>query len=291
MKHNLKITLTLILIFLLAQFTGLFVVNHYLDHDLPYDLQPPEIENKSYSFIPIIIGIVLGTLVFLLLAKFRKPFILKLWFFLTIWLTLSLSFNAFFNSTIAAILAIFFSVYRMVRPNIIVHNLTEIFIYGGLAAFLIPIFNIFSAILLLIFISIYDIIAVWKTKHMVTLAEFQRKSKLFAGISISYNKDKTSNKIIKKDHKKSKTITKKVSSAVLGGGDIGFPLIFASVVLKNLLQTEPITSAFLKTSIIPIITAIALLILLLKGEKDKYYPAMPFLSAGVFLGYIIVLLL
>ena len=36
-----------------------------------------------------------------------------------------------------------------------------------------PILNVIVAALLLIGISIYDMIAVWKTKHMVALAKFQ----------------------------------------------------------------------------------------------------------------------
>ena len=38
-------------------------------------------------------------------------------------------------------------------------------------------------------------------------------------------------------------------------------------------------------------TGIALLILLMKGDKDKFYPAMPFLSVGCLIGYGIFLLL
>ena len=113
---------------------------------------------------------------------------------------------------------------------------------------------------------------------------------------ISYNKEKTLTKKFsqrkffsdKSFSDKSKTAP---SAAVLGGGDIGFPLIFAGVVLKSLVLKNPLPIAFLKVSIIPVCTAAALLILLLKGQKDKYYPAMPFLSAGAILGYVIVLLI
>ena len=137
MKHNIKITSTLVLVFLLAQFVGLFIVNFYIEHDLP--VQPPKVENKSLSFIPIVIGILIGTLLFLLLARFRKPFVLKIWFFATIWFTLYLSFNVFIKSTLATITALALAVYRMFKPNVIIHNFTEIFIYGGLSAFFVPI--------------------------------------------------------------------------------------------------------------------------------------------------------
>ena len=83
----------------------------------------------------------------------------------------------------------------------------------------------------------------------------------------------------------------KSSIAVLGGGDMGFPLIFAGVVMKGLMLQEAFTSSFLKASIISVTTAVALLILLLNGQRNRYYPAMPFLSIGAVIGYFIILLL
>ena len=81
----------------------------------------------------------------------------------------------------------------------------------------------------------------------------------------------------------------KSSVAVLGGGDIGFTLIFAGVVMKGLMLKETILAGFLKTLIIPVFVSIALLILLIKGKENKFYPAMPVLSLGCFLGYLAVL--
>tara|TARA_Y100000310_G_scaffold58235_1_gene53519 strand:- start:1156 stop:2076 length:921 start_codon:yes stop_codon:yes gene_type:complete len=306
MKHNIKITALLVLIFLLAQFVGLVVINRYIDisaskeskttqwKPLPFNFERPDVPNKSISFIPLMIGLLIGTGLFFLLAKFNNPFILKIWFFVVILITLTFSFNAFTTPWTAGIVALTLTLYRVFKPNLIVHNFTEIFIYGGLAAFIVPIFNIFGGIVLLILISIYDAIAVWKTKHMVTLAEFQKKSKIFAGLMISYdrNEPKPGKQLEKQTETKHPTkIISKQTSAILGGGDIGFPLIFAGIVMKSMMLTETMTITFLKTSIIPITTAIALLLLLTKGKKDKYYPAMPFLSAGSILGYIIILLI
>ena len=119
---------------------------------------------------------------------------------------------------------------------------------------------------------------------MVSLAKFQTKSKIFAGLSIPYKK-------IEKSKTKSVKLKKtKVKIAVLGGGDIAFPLIFAGAVMQNLMIANPEWLGFLKTLIIPIFTTIALLILLLKSKKDKFYPAMPFLSIGCVIGYLIILI-
>ena len=114
---------------------------------------------------------------------------------------------------------------------------------------------------------------------MVSLAKFQSKSNLFAGLSIPYH-SKTS-KIGNISSKKYKL--EKGSIAILGGGDIGFPLLFSGVILKTYnMQYALITTLFITLS---------LFILFLLSKKGKFYPGMPFLSAGCFLGYLVVLLL
>ena len=187
MKHTSKVTIALVLFFFLAQFTGLLVVNHYIDHKktietktvvmkpLPYGLERPEVKNESTSFIYIAIAIFIGTILVLLLIKFNKPFIWKLWFFATVWITLSIAFAAFLNNIVAAALALILSLLKLYKPNVIIQNLSEIFIYGGLAAIFVPIINLFAAFMLLALMSVYDYISVFKTKHMIKLANFQCK--------------------------------------------------------------------------------------------------------------------
>jgi presenilin-like A22 family membrane protease len=146
--------------------------------------------------------------------------------------------------------------------------------------------NLFAAVIVLVLISIYDMIAVWQSKHMVKMAKFQSKSSVFAGLSIPYDLPSLSAKShkekISKNAKSIKRARKKaakpvqVKTAILGGGDIGFPLLFAGVLLK--------TNSFISVLIVPATTAIALFLLLYFAKKDKFYPAMPFLSAGCIAG-------
>lgn len=302
MKHTLKITIALILFFFMAQFAGLLVINHYIDHrktteakeivmkPLPYGIERPELKNQSYSFIYITISILIGTILVLLLAKFNRPMIWKIWFFLTVWLTLSISFAAFVNSTAAAAIGLLLALLKIYKPDLIIQNISEIFIYGGLAAIFVPMLNVFAAFMLLIVISVYDYLSVYKTKHMINLAKFQSKSKVFAGLFIPYGKPSV--KEAKRETRKQSGMKKpssKNSVAVLGGGDIGFTLIFAGVVMKGLMLKEAIFIGFLKALIMPVMASLALSFLLVKGQENKFYPAMPILSIGCFTGYLIVL--
>ncbi len=300
MKHSSKVTFILVAAFFISQVVGLFIVNQYIDHEalketgevkfseLPYDVERPPVEESS-SFWYIFVAILIGTALLLLIIKFRKIGIWKAWYFMSVFVTLTVALVAFLQQTIAVILALIGGYFKIFKPGVWLHNLTELLIYGGLAAIFVPIMNVFSAIMLLLLISVYDMYAVWKSKHMVKLAKFTTESKVFAGLSIPYNK--SSGKIQKVPSKKLGVKKSKIRNAILGGGDIGFPLLFAGVVMKELMIHNSVLIGFLKALIIPVFTSIALYGLFVKGDKNKFYPAMPFLTLGCLIGYGIVVLI
>jgi len=288
MKHNIKVTLILIAIFLLAQVVGLITINNYhhktaegeIEYkDLPLNIERPEVEEKV-SAIYITIGILIGTGLLLLLIKFRSKTLTRLWFALAVFIGLAIAFAAYIDERAAIVIAIILAIWKVFRPNIFVSNFVEIFVYGGIAAIFHQMLGIFSVVILLLLIAVYDMIAVWKIKHMITLAKFQTENKMFAGAMIPYKMPKFSVKSKKKQAKQQRVA---VRTAVLGGGDIAFPLLFSGAVLK----VFGMTMAFVTT----ITVTIALALLLLTAKKDKFYPAMPFLAVGCFLGLGIVYLL
>ncbi len=296
MKHNLKITLFLVVLFFAAQLVGLEAVRQSIDilefqetgnvtyTALAGNITRPEIE-PAYSAIWIIAAIIVGTLLVLLLIRFKQQNIWKTWFFLSVLVTLTFAFDAFLDNGYAAlILAAGLALWKVYRPGIIIHNFTELFIYGGLAVIFVPVMNIWAGIILLLLISAYDMYAVWKSKHMIKMAKFQAKSQIFAGLFIPYKK-------VKKPRKGQKAVKKRVRTAVLGGGDIGFPLIFTGTVLTELVARYGFLTGFLMSLIITVCATAALFLLFAKAKKDKFYPAMPFITIGCFAGYAIVLIL
>ena len=245
---------------------GLWITDKYFNEPgLPLGLERPQVEEKTTSFIPIFILILVATGIGLLLARFSLFGLWRFWFLFTVWLTLVISFNVFMGQTLAIAFATVLALLKVYKNNPVIHNFTEIFIYGALATLFVPILNIYSMGILLILISIYDYIAVRKTKHMIKLAEAQGKVKAFAGLLIPYKK----------------------GSAMLGGGDIGFPLLFAAVVMKDF----ALPFLHYKTFFIPVAVSLALLGLFLYGKEKKYYPAMPYVTAGCIVGFLAVLFL
>ncbi len=262
MKHTLSVTIIIAVLFFLAHFVGLFITQKYIEKELPYGIERPELEG-GISYLPIIISVLVATGLFLLLMKFGAMKLWKFWFiFATVYL-LGIAFSAFMIHIWALVLAIIFGLLKFFKPSVIMHNFVELFVYSGIAAVFAPVMSILAGSILLVLISIYDMIAVWKTKHMVKMAKFQAKAKMFAGLVIPYDKGK--------------------KTAILGGGDIGFTLLFSGVVLVSM--------GFYKALIVSFVTTIALFLLLTLSKKNKFYPAMPYLSAGCFLGLLISSLL
>ena len=104
MKHNIKITIILVLLFLLAQLVGLKIVDNYGDRDLPLGIERPEIE-EDISYIPLMFAILIATGLALILVKFGAMKIWKIWFFIATLYLLTLSLGGFFEANIAFIIA------------------------------------------------------------------------------------------------------------------------------------------------------------------------------------------
>ncbi|MEA3248094.1 MAG: presenilin family intramembrane aspartyl protease [Nanoarchaeota archaeon] len=310
MKHKLSITLILLGMFLVTQFIGLFVVNTYapqiiLDpatgettiaqgNELPFGLETPE-DEPTPNFLSLIFSFALAFAIIFTLMKYKWKMVIRLWFFVVVTLALGIALNAFLKYTtltnvsiIALAIAIPIAFIKIFKPNMLVHNATELFIYPGIAAVFVPILTPISVIALLILISIYDMWAVWKSGIMQKMAKFQMgELKIFGGFLIPSFSKKTKIQIekIKQKYKNKKIPAKikkkkfKVSLAILGGGDVIFPIITAGVFMR----------AF---GIIPAIFIIfgalaGLGFLFSITEKGKSYPAMPYISVGIFLGMLI----
>ena len=334
MKHNINVTILMILIYLCAQIIGLVIISQYVNIEessrtgktvsteiasVSPGGEPPQVDSKDIwkMVLGILFAVLIGTALILLLIKLRMPNLIKVWLFIAVAASLSKAFFPFiynmiqkfladmvpFSIYITIGLAILLTFFKIYRTNIYIHNITEIFLYGGLASYIVPVLNLFWAAVLLILISIYDMYAVWKSKHMVKLAKFQSEANSFAGLLIPYEKTKTYTKKklsakpiakkqeskfqqtsytkVSKDEKVEESGTKK---AILGGGDIAFPLIFSGALMAtygNLFMPLIVTAT----------TTGALAALLIFGKSNRFYPAMPFISAGAFLGYGIVLII
>ena len=319
MKHNYKITILLLSMFLVAQFIGLAVINAYIPqfeqitdeegnvinittNPIPFGLKPQE-PNTERDFLTqvllLIPGFIIAIALVLLFSKYKWKFILRLWFFIVVIIALGIAFTSIFRyfsigypEVIALLIALPLAFVKIYRNNFLVHNLTELLIYPGIGVVFVsvlffetsPWLSISLVLGLLILISLYDMWAVWHSGIMQKMAQFQiQELNIFGGFfiptaskkvkqQIKHLREKYKNKKIPKSVKNKKF---KVSLAILGGGDVVFPIITAGVFLRTL-------------GLIPalFVTAGALggLTYLFATSKKKAYPAMPYITAGIFLG-------
>lgn len=259
MKYSI-LTITIVLsLFLITQFIGLAANNIYTESELPYGLQPPSVEPKfsPWFFLSMIVII---SILFFAMRRFKLEFLMKTWFFIAITICISVTLSAFIDSWIAVIVALSIVLLKFKERDIYMHNLGEILMYGGVVALFAPMLNFWAVIILLIGMSIYDYIAVFITKHMIGLAKMQEELGIFSGLVV-VNKDDV---------------------AILGGGDIAFTLLFAVIVLKQFGILSALLSIYGATLFITILMII--------GRKKRYYPAMPFVTAGSLLGFLISLI-
>ncbi len=284
MKHPAAIALWMVSLFLAAQLVGLFVLQKYMvvrEGVLYYQEVPsffglpmerPDISPGTTSSL-IIFGLIIGTLLVFLVLRLGYVFMWKFWYGAAVVLCLNVAFAGFLNVRLAGGLALLFGLWKLLKPNIIVHNLTEVLVHSGLAVIFVPLLSVKSMLVLYFLVAVYDAYAVWKSKHMVKLAKFQARSGIFAGLLLPYHVP----------HRKifgmiagRRVKLHKFRTAILGGGDVAFPLFFAGVVQQEF--------GMIPAFVVAVCTAASLYCLLAFGRKDRFYPAIPFLLIGSLLG-------
>ncbi len=299
MKHTWAITLLLLAMFLVTQLFGLFVINKYSPQDqdqgqeLPYGMEPPKEVQPRSAFdlvLSFAIAFALVVVLMLILTKYNAETFLRIWFFAVVTLAIGISLNSIFsilpNSSLFALaVALPLAFFKIFKRNLLVHNITELLVYPGIAAiFVVMLMSwtnspLVAIIIILILISIYDMYAVWHAGFMQKMATYQIQTlKVFTGFFVPYIGKKEKRILARAARSKSKSNAEKkvkFGVAILGGGDVVFPIILAGIVF--------IQAGVLSALLVSLGATIALAALFYLSEKGKFYPAMPFITTGCFI--------
>lgn len=163
--------------------------------------------------------------------------------------------------------------------NVLLHNLGIILGIGGIAAVFGLSISVEFGLILLVALSLYDIIAVYVTKHMVTMAKSMVESGAVFGFLIPFEF---------KGFFHSREQAKAGIGAnfmILGSGDIGLPLIFAVSLVRISLTSAIITAAF------SLLGLFITHILFLNQGKRKAMAALPPIATATIIGYLVTQLL
>lgn len=269
--------------FIISNFLGFFAARNLLSME---EMPETPVANESASsgvYFFLVVG--LSTALMLVLYKLKASLVIKAWFALAIFLTLNVFFSTFLEFIYAILATAIFFIIRYKTKRWQIRNLVDICAFAGAGALFGSMIGILPAIILLILLSVYDIVSVFYTKHMVSLAKSGVKSDTFMGISypkasgiskeekeVEGDSDKTDNKV------KSRTKEEKESKfGVLGGGDIIIPMIVSIALIKKFTILSGVFAV--------LFSALSLSVLLLKSKKGKFYPAIPPLAFGLFSGF------
>lgn len=213
-------------------------------------------------------------LMLLFLRKFKGKFLFEFFFSGAIIFGAQGPFGLFLSQLEALLASILLVVFRFTHPRIWTQNIVIIIGISGIAASLGASANPIFAMFILIFLSIYDIAAVYKTRHMPKLFQnmAERGAVLALIIPRSFLLWKNKFSFIKAENKN--------EFVFLGTGDVALPLFFA-------------TSAFadgLEFSVAIILGAIIGLIFdhlfFITQKENKAIPALPAIAFFSIAGYV-----
>lgn len=282
---KLKLYFSEILIYLVIQALGLFVGVKLFSN--------PEVraqaETHPISLSSVLISFGIATILIFLAVRFLKK---------GVFFQIFIGFLIFFGSMIVfesllgdidmvirgfhfgnipvLFLAIICIYLYYLHPKVITQNIAIGLAISGAGVMLGLNIQVWEVLVLLVILSVYDIIAVWKTKYMMTLFKgLEEKGVIMAFIIPSKIKDVFANL---------NRVQTGEEFLILGTGDVVFPIIFAVSALKYSLWSSIaiILGALLGLSFIHFF--------FIARKERKPIPALPPISIGSALGFFISLL-
>lgn len=217
-----------LLFFLATLILGVIVSSNIANLMEPVSAQSFDsaLEESAVSPIFFIGYFLLATLVIFLVAKTEKfkkskEAFFKAVFLISVTLGSLITLSIFFSEIVALFIILILLFTWQKRPLIILHNTLIVLSVAGIGAMMGAMFPPFVVVGLLVFFSVYDFIAVYKTKHMVKMATEMVKTKAIMGLVIPFSFSDLIDDLNQKQKKE---------FIVLGGGDLAFPLFLVSAV-------------------------------------------------------------
>jgi len=229
--------------------------------------------SSMYSVMDFIIIFILGTLfIYLILKYFKKPWAIRVLFYLAILDGLLIFSQAYFNWPAYLYFLIFIIAIWFLLDNVFMHNIVMVLAISSIAV--IFGFNLEpdAVIIILIILGFYDFWAVYKSKYMVKMFQSMVQAKVHFSLIIPENFNSLFRKI--KD-------VNTIEFLYLGTGDMAIPAIFVVSCLRISILTS------LLTALGAILGFIILYILFILQKERAPMPGLPPIILGALFGYLI----
>lgn len=276
MQLRLNLFFKELVLFSTTMVVGLIVAYRYLVTDSASPImQTPSLSGFDWIFF-------VGLVIFILfIMRFSRLAGVVLWIFLILIMFggSQVVFGSFLSfpwdmAASLAILALFF-----LWRNVFMHDVGIILALAGIGGVLGISITPNFGIIVLVVLSFYDIIAVYKTKHMVKMAQGMVRSGAIFGFIIPQE-----NRSFFENRKQAKEQIGE-QFMILGSGDIGLPVIFASSLIRQSLG-EAIVVALFAT-----IGVFLTHLLFTNQHKRQAMAALPPIATMCLIGYVVALLL
>ncbi|MBI2676419.1 MAG: hypothetical protein HYX21_00485 [Candidatus Yanofskybacteria bacterium] len=261
-----------LILFASAQILGLLTAQRYLSALQSANLSLPGLK---FSFWDIFVSSAI--LLIFIFFVFRQGRPSRIFFKIFLWLVIfsgsQIVFSVFLSPTVALIVFVLFLILVLAIPRVAIQNLAVILGITGISSMLGLSLTPMTAVILLALFSVYDIIAVYFTGHMIKMAENMIQSKAIFGLIIpnkfSDFKEKTGKMRLGEQF------------MILGSGDVALPLILVSSLVRVSLSQAWLVAGFA-------VVGFVVTHLLFANQKERRpMAALPPIAAMSILGYLI----
>ena len=236
-------------------------------------ISPPTVSLWQFLFYFLVATLFLLFTIYFLKFKKGKGIFFKGIFFLAIGFGNLFFFGLWLPDFLTFIVIAVLLILLIKRPSLMLHNFALIFAIAGVGAGLGASFKPEMVVLLLLIFSVYDFIAVYKTKHMVRMAEEMLAHRAILGL------------IIPQKMSDLKAQPKKIEPGgrflVLGAGDIVFPLILAVSLIPQGIFSVLIVALF------SLLGLLASFLIFLSKKVRTPMPALPPIALFSIIGYLL----
>ncbi|MFC2154381.1 presenilin family intramembrane aspartyl protease [Candidatus Altiarchaeota archaeon] len=255
-----RLTLLLVLfIYLSTQLLGMQVGSTLLTRIEQKEFMPAvEDPESTGSSAMIFVYILMMTGVVLFLIKYRLGIVIRLLLFTAIFIGIILTLWSLSHDWLISLIltVLIFIIFLWKNANIHITNITLILTLAGFGGWLGASLAFTPALILLLALAAYDLVAVFGTKHMVTLAEESKGKYQFMV-----------------------TVPMAEGDLGLGTGDLAIPLVFTVSVLRD--YTVPLA---LTTSMGGLL-GLAVLVYAITQREKVTLPALPPIALGLLTGF------
>ncbi|MEF8847335.1 MAG: presenilin family intramembrane aspartyl protease [Candidatus Paceibacterota bacterium] len=276
LKHPKKIFAWEALLFLVTLSLGVlnsYRINQVIDFSL--------VKAGQSDLLHLAVYFVVGTAVLAGLSssdfKRTRGVVFKVLFLLAVGTGTLLLLQFWFHFYISLLIVLALIILWTIFHSVAIHNVFVVLGIAGAGSWLGLSFTPQLVIVLLVIFSIYDFIAVYKTKHMVKMAKAMVESNAIVGLIIPSNLKDFSRDISQ--------VQPGGKFLIVGGGDIVFPLI---------LCTSFVPISMFKALIMVLFSLIGLgfsFWVFASQKIKKPIPALPPITLGAIMGYLITLLI